>query len=246
MRRKALSLIPLLIFTLLIYLPLGGWKLFSSEVATPSQEPRVYGDSAAVPGFQWVEIINEGGVRTNITLRKYEDCLLRYRGEVSEVLNHESFWSWVTGERLMEYSPPPAHVSNGVLCPEGTVFYLAPENMPQWQAAFEERFAFEDTLKAEINGIRDSTPQGRTQLWDEFFTWVEVLNPEGIANFGYEVTFLDTCGLEEGGEIRAVGNTSQGLLYEYRPDPTRGYIGMGIPCPARTLFLMDGPKTRYF
>jgi hypothetical protein len=36
------------------------------------------------------------------------------------------------------------------------------------------------------------------------------------------------------------------MLYAYRPDPARGFLGIGIPCPADTVFIPAASTRRYF
>ena len=77
---------------LLLFLPLGGWKLITSEIRA-SEEARVYGAVYDVPKSHWARIMNRYGVRTDeFQLRRFEHCLIRYKGAVQQSL---------TGQKLV-------------------------------------------------------------------------------------------------------------------------------------------------
>lgn len=241
------TLITVVIFGLLVYIPFGGWKAIAVSDSYDQPDQRTYGDVHDVPGFEWVTVLNERGVHTADTaIRFYEHCLVRYRGQVQEITNHWSWYSWWSDSVMVEYANPPESVPTGVLCPDHTVFFLGRDELAGYEGRYQERAAYEQQLRAEIAAaLRDRQP-GPAYPVQAPIQWVEVANPDGVRNFGYDIPFLDTCGIEAGGVIQAVHGTADGTLYEYTPDASVGFRGLGVPCPASTVFFLDGSRTSYF
>ena len=239
-RRHGLDFVSYLILFLLFFFPLGGWKLVTSEI-NASEEDRVYGETYDVPELGWAQVVNRYGVNTVDTeIRRFENCIVRYRGQVREIINHWTWWSTINDEALVEYTVPEAGAATGVLCPSGTVFYISHEELDLYPERFQQRQAAEGQIRDEVAAALENSQPGSTYPVEDFFTWIEVLNADGVENFGFSVGFLDICGIEVLGEIQEIGQTQWGTLYEYVPDPERGLVGVGIPCPANTLFLLDG------
>ncbi len=225
---------------LLFFFPLGGWKLITSEIKA-SVEDRVYGETYDVPVLGWAQVVNRYGVSTEDTeIRRFDNCIVRYRGQVREIISHSTWWSSINDEALVEYTVPEGGAATGVLCPSGTVFYLPRGELDLYPERFQQRQDTENQIRDEVATVLENSQPGSTYPVEDFFTWIEVLNPEGVENFGFSVGFLDICGIEALGEIQEIGQTQWGTLYEYVPDPERGLVGVGIPCPANTLFLIDG------
>lgn len=233
-------LVGYVVIFLLLFFPLGGWKLLPREMSA-NEEEWVYGGRYNVPAFRWVRVMNPGGVRTlNITIRPHENCLIRYRGQVAEITNRSTWWSTWRDLVPVAYTTPGNAEVTGVLCPTGTLFYLPREELASFPERFQQRQLFEAKLIDGVTQVLENKQYGQVIELEEFLTFVEVANPEGVANFGYRVPFLDTCIIEENGRIQEIGATHDKSVYEYTPDPDRGFLGVGIPCPAETLFLQDG------
>ena len=231
-----------LIFLLLLF-PIGGWRLVFSEEQF-GEKDRVYGNVYKVPEFMWTKVRNWGGVKTsNVTIRQYENCLIRYQGQVTEIINQSTWWSSISDRVLVEYTTPGNTETTGVLCPSGTIFFLLREVLISFPDKYRERKEFEFQLIEEVSELLQTRQPGTEVEVSDFFTWVEIVNPGGVENFGYKVGFLDACGIEALGRMEEIGNTFQGAVYEYTPDPRRGFLGIGIPCPARTLFLLDSGQS---
>lgn len=238
-RGRRLDVLGYLLVFVLLFIPMGGWKIFTSEISA-SEEERIYGEEYDVPGFRWARIRNRYGVQTaEFQLRRFENCLLRYRGRVTEITNHSTWWSSWKDQVLVEYTPPEGSEATGVLCPEGTLFYISREELQSFPEQFDERQRFEEELVREVSDLRINPFAGEVLQVDAQFTWVEVVNPEGVENFGYRVPFLDICGIEAWGSAQHIGTTSVGDLYLYTPYADHGFLGLGIPCPAATLFLFE-------
>jgi hypothetical protein len=245
--KRGLQLVPWLIVGALLYFPLGGWKVLQGGQEGNAPAPRSYGERHDVPGFHWVVLLNENGLATADTqLEFFEMCLIRYRGRVQEITSHYSWYAWWSDDVLLEYRNPDSLPPVGVQCPDGAVFLLPGPLVRGFDDLYGERVRFEETLAAEVRDVLARTRGGAPFPVDRMFRWVEALNPAGVENFGYRIGFLDACGIEEGGTVRALADTSQGLLYEYQPDPARGFLGIGIPCPADTVFTLDSSPPRYF
>lgn len=242
-RGRRLDVLGYLLVFLLLFFPLGGWKLITSEISAMDDE-RVYGEVYDVPGFRWAMVRNRYGVRTaEIQLRRFENCLMRYRGQVTEVTNQSTWWSSWKDQVLVEYTPPEGVESTGVLCPEGTIFYIHRDELDDFPERFQQRQQFEEQLLQEVSAVLDEKRWGQEFQVEDFFTWVEVVNPAGVRNFGYRISFLDVCGIESLGTAQEIGQTSRGALFEYTPDEGRGFVGVGIPCPANTLFFLEGSES---
>lgn len=245
------TLLPLLIFALLVYVPLGGWRHLHGGQAGDDPAERTYGAAQDVPGFAWAVVLNTGGVRTaDGHIDFFEPCMLRYRGIVREVTSHFSFYTWwneaVENDVLVEYDNPPDSRAVGTLCPDGAVFLLPREEWRTYSARTAERRAYEARLAAEVQDALADPRPGRAHRVAESLRWVEALNPTGLENYGYRIGFLEACGIEAGGTVRPVSETSLGTLYTYDPDPRTGFRGVGIPCPADTAFLLEDTARRTF
>lgn len=241
------SLLPLLIFGVLLYIPLGGWKTLSGSVGLSlgSNEVRTYGAAHDVPGFHWVTVLNSDGVDNGpVHLGFFDSCLIRYRGEVHEITSHFSLWAWWSEDTLLEYVNPEGQPSRGVLCPDGTVFMMEPDTVQDFNARFAERHAYETELRDMVRTAAREQGGQRYGVYENL-QWVEVLNPQGVETFGYEVDFLGTCIMERGGVVEEVGRIDYGTLARYEPDPALGFRGVGIPCPADTLFVLEGDRLAY-
>lgn len=222
----------------MLFFPLGGWKLITSEISA-SEEAYVYGGVFDVPKTHWAQIINRYGVRTEeFQLLRFENCLIRYKGQVQEIISHSTWWSSWKDRVLVEYTVPEGQVSTGVLCPSGTVYYLTRDELGSFPDRFRERQLLEGDIKQEVSDVREKKQFGETYEVSDLFKWIEVVNPEGVKNFGYDVPFLDICGIEEWGLVRTIGWTSFGTLYQYTPQDANELLGIGIPCPAETLFFI--------
>jgi hypothetical protein len=241
-RQRRLDLLGYFVIFLLLFFPLGGWKLITPEIKA-TEEDRVYGQLYDVPGFRWAKVMNRYGVETlDVTIHRFENCLIRYRGQVQEIVNHSTWWSSINNQVLVEYSPPENSATTGVLCPDGTIFYIPREELDAFQEEFRQRQEMEAQIIDEVSDVLDNQQAGLSFQVEDFFTWVEVVNPEGVENYGYQLGFLDSCGIEAWGEVQEIGQTRWGALYEYAPDPARGFIGIGVPCPAQTLFFLEGAQ----
>jgi hypothetical protein len=239
--------LPWLILGALIYVPLGGWKVLHGGQEGDDPALRSYGRQFAVPGFHWVVLLNPSGLASaNTRLDFFEPCMIRYRGRVREIASHYSWYAWWSDDVLLEYSNPPGAPPVGVQCPDGAVFLLPGRLVRDFDARFAERVRYEKTLATEVQEAMTHAREGAAFPVDRVIQWVEVLNPAGVENFGYRVGFLDACGIEQGGTVRALATTSRGMLYAYRPDPARGFLGIGIPCPADTVFIPAASTRRYF
>lgn len=225
-----------LVVFLLLFFPLGGWKFITSEISA-TEEERVYGEIFDVPRSHWARIMNRYGVRTaEFQLRRFENCLVRYKGSVQEIINHSTWWSTWRDQVLVEYTIPEGQTATGVLCPSGTVYYLPSEELAAFQERFHERQSLELEIIQEVSDVREKKQFGDIYELSDLFTWIEVVNLEGVQNFGYRVPFLDICGIEAWGIVQIVGQTSFGSLFEYTPPDDAEFLGIGIPCPANTLF----------
>lgn len=227
-----------MVIFVLLFFPLGGWKFITSEIEA-SEEERVYGEIFDVPQSHWAHIMNRYGVYTDeFQLRRFENCLVRYRGSVQEIINHSTWWSSWRDQVLVEYTIPRGQTATGVLCPSGTVYYLPREELASFPERFRERQSLEQEIIQEVSDVREKKRPGDIYELSDLFTWIEVVNPEGVRNFGYQVPFLDICGIEAWGNVQVVGQTSFGSLFEYTPAEDAGFLGIGIPCPAFTLFFI--------
>lgn len=241
------SLWPLLVAAMLVYIPLGGWKVLYGGSGGDDPAAREYGAAYPVPGFEWVVVLNPNGIATtDAHLGFFDTCLIRYRGTVREITSHYSWYAALSRDTLVEYSSPPGHPAAGALCPDGTVFLLPRDELDGFAARTVERAAYESSLAAEVGAAMTAPPQGRMRQVDDDIRWVEALNPRGVESYGYRIDFLDACGIEAGGTVQALRATSQGTLYAYTPDPARGFRGIGIPCPDHTVFLQNGPSRQYY
>ena len=136
-----------LVVFLVLFLPMGGWKLIPMDawkligsVIVTSEKERVYGAVYHVPKFHWARIRNRNGVRTEDSqLRRFEKCLIRDNGLVQEIVNHSTWWSSWKGQVLVEYTIPEGQTATGVLCPSGTVYYLPEEELASFPDSFRER-----------------------------------------------------------------------------------------------------------
>jgi hypothetical protein len=238
---------PLLLAALLVYIPLGGWKLLYGSSGGDDPATRAYGAAYPVPGFAWVVVLNPEGVSTaDGHLGFFDSCLIGYRGAVREVTSHHSWYAALSRDTLVEYRAPAERDSVGVLCPDGALFLLPRAELDAFPARTAERSAYESRLAAEVRAALAGTPRSEAQPVRETIRWVEALNPQGLESYGYRIGFLDACGLEEGGMVRALSATSQGMLYTYTPHPALGFRGIGIPCPPDTVFLQHGSARNYF
>lgn len=227
-----------MVIFVLLFFPLGGWKLITSEIKA-SEDIWVYGGVYDVPKSHWAKIMNKYGVRTEeFQLRRFEFCLIRYKGSVQRIINHSTWWSSWREQLLVEYTPPDGQTSTGVLCPSGTVYYLPAEELASYPGRFRERQILEGEIKQEVSEVRAKKLDGEAFEVSDLFTWVEVVNPEGVRNFGYRVPFLDICGIEAWGTVQEIGETTFGTLYEYTPRHDNELLGIGIPCPVKTLFFL--------
>jgi hypothetical protein len=241
------SVLPLLLAAVLIYIPLSGWRVLYGSESGDDSAGRTYGAEYQVPGFEWVVILNPDGVQTSdTTLGFFDRCLMRYRGTVREITSHYSWYSDLNSDTLVEYSAPEGSDSAGALCPDGTVALLPRDEVGAFNARFEEREAYEAALAQQVRQALDAPRAGAAYAVEDDLRWVEAVNPQGLESFGYHIAFLDACGIEAGGTVQAIQATSEGTLYEYTPDPGEGFRGVGIPCPANTVFLEHGPQRRYF
>lgn len=228
---------------LLLFLPFGGWKLITNEIRA-AEEERVYGAVYDVPKFHWAQIMNRYGVKTEeFQLRRFENCLIRYKGRVQEIINHSTWWSSWKNQVLVEYTVPEGLAPTGVLCPSGTVYYLPEEELASFPDRFRERQLLEGEIIQEVSDVREKKQAGEVYEVSDLFSWIEVVNPEGVRNFGYRVTFLDVCGIEALGSAQMIGPTSFGDLFEYTPPRDGEFLGIGIPCPAHTLFFIGENHT---
>ncbi len=235
------ALVPLLIAAALIYFPVGGWKLILGGEEGGSPEARTYGATHDVPGFHWVVVLNPDGVDSADThIGFWEQCLIRYRGAVTEVTSHFSWYATLSGDTLVEYANPAGTPATGVLCPDGTVFMLPDELLAGFNARFAERVAREDALAEAVEEALASAYAGESFVLRDSFEWVEVVNPEGVENYGYDIAFLDVCGIEAGGTVREIQRTAYGSLYRYTPSAGAHFRGVGIPCPGETVFFLEG------
>ncbi len=240
-------LLPLFIAGLLLYFPIAGWRHLHGGETGDDPAARTYGASHAVPGFQWVVVLNAQGVDTADThIAFFEQCLLRYRGTVHEVTSHYSWYAWWSDDALVEYENPAGVTAAGILCPDGTVFLLADADLRTFGERFAERQAYETRLAREVDAALAAAEPGRPIPVRASLRWVEALNPTGLRSHGYAIAFLDACGIEAGGTIRAIHETSLGTLYSYAPHPEHRFVGVGIPCPEQTVFLLNGTARRYF
>ena len=238
-RGRRLDVLGYLLVFVLLFFPMGGWKIFTSEISA-SEEERIYGEEFDVPAFRWARIMNRYGVRTaEFQLRRFENCLLRYRGRVTEITNLTTWWSSWKDQVMVEYTPPEGSEATGVLCPEGTIFYISREELQAFPEQFDERQRFEKQLVREVSHVRGNPLPGEVLEVVAQFTWVEVANPEGVENFGYQGPFLDICGIEAWGSAQQIGTISVGDLYVYTPYADHGFLGLGIPCPIATLFMFE-------
>lgn len=223
---------------LLLFIPFGGWKLITSDISA-SEEARVYGAVFDVPKFHWARIMNRYGVHTDeFLLRRFENCLVRYRGRLQQIISHSTWWSDWKDQVLVEYTVPEGLAATGVLCPSGTIYYLPEKELASFPDRFRERQSLEQEITREVSEVREKKQFGDLYGVRDLFTWIEVVNPEGVRNFGYQVPFLDICGIEAWGSARIVGQTSFGALFEYTPPGQAEFLGIGIPCPANTLFFI--------
>ena len=70
------------------------------------------------------------------------------------------------------------------------------------------------------------------------------MNPAGIAAFGYDVEFLDTCAVDAGGAAQVIGQDDRfGTLAYYTADPGLTFEGIGIPCPTGTVFVLETDRS---
>jgi hypothetical protein len=245
--KRLWTLLPLLIAAVLVYVPMGGWKLLYGGQGDDDPASRTYGAQYDVPGFEWVVLLNSQGLSTaDAKLDFFDSCLIRYRGSVREVISHYSWYARLSRDTLVEYRAPAGSVPAGVLCPDGAVFLLPQEALIGFNARVAEREAYEAQLAGEVQAALGAPQRGPAYAVDDTIRWVEAVNPSGLESFGYRIAFLDACGIEEGGTVRAIRQTSQGMLYAYTPEAGLGFRGIGIPCPVDTVFLEHGPQRRYF
>ncbi|MCZ6531819.1 MAG: hypothetical protein O7A08_02505 [SAR324 cluster bacterium] len=243
LRGRRLDLVGYLLIFLLLFFPMGGWKLITSEISAMEYEWE-YGQVYNVPGFRWAQIMNRYGVHSDdFLLRRFENCLMRYKGKIKEITNHSSWWSSWKDQVLVEYDPPTGANSTGVLCPGGTILYVSREELDSFPERYRMRMQFENELIREVSSLLDSRRSGEVFEVEDQFTWVEVVNPAGVENYGYQVAFLDACGIEILGSAQEIGQTSLGMLFEYTPIENHEFLGIGIPCPAHTLFLLEGSQS---
>ena len=239
------ALLPLAVVALLVYLPLGGWKLLYGGEDDPG--PRSYGAESNVPGFGWAVVLNSQGVRTaDARIGFFDLCLLRYRGSVREVTSHFSWYAAISHDTLVEYSAPQGTPARGALCPDGTLFLLPKAELARFNGRFAERERYEQRLAAEVEDAISSPRPGPAYTVAEDIRWVEAANPEGLESFGYQIPFLEACGIEAGGTVQAIRQISEGTLYAYTPEHGQSFRGIGIPCPPNTVFLQDAFRPRYF
>ena len=237
--------IPLLIAFLLVYLPLGGWRLIHGGGTAPEPAQRTYGATHSVPDFAWVVLLNQGGLSTGSgRLAFFDTCLVRYRGQVREVTSHHSLYTLLTRDVLVEYAPPTGAEARGVLCPQGAVFLLPKAELAAYNGRYAARSRQEAQLADEVTSAARQRPMDSPRQVEADLRWVEAANPAGLQSFGYEIGFLDACAIERGGTVQALAGTSAGTLYAYQPDPRVGFRGVGIPCPAQTLFLQRDVDSR--
>jgi hypothetical protein len=162
-----------------------------------------------------------------------EQCLVRYRAELQAIGS-----SMIKGT-LVVVRNPEDRPATGVLCPDGTVFFERDGDLAQWEAAYQKRMAQEDELAAFAEATLNEPAWGvrvTVARWD----WVEVMNPDGIDAFGWDVEFLETCGIDVGGTVRVIGQHPRfGTLAYYTADPGLTARGTGIPCPTGTVFVLE-------
>jgi hypothetical protein len=243
--KRLRGLLPLLVVALLVYLPLGGWKLLYG--GEDDSATRSYGAEYNVPGFEWTVVLNPHGVPTEDTrIGFFDQCLLRYRGSVREVTSHYSLYTALSRDTLVEYRAPVGSPARGTLCPDGAVFLLPKAELAQFNGRFAERERYEQQLAAEVEDAISAPRPGPAYTVEETIHWVEAANPEGLESFGYHIPFLDACGIEAGGTVQAIQQISEGTLYAYTPEPGQSFRGIGIPCPPNTVFLRDALRPRYF
>ncbi len=235
-RMRRLDVFGYMVIFVLLFFPMGGWKFITSEISA-SEEEWVYGAIYDVPQSHWAHIRNRYGVRTDeFLLRRFENCLVRYRGSVQVIINHSTWWSAWKDQVLVEYTIPQGQTATGVLCPSGTVYYIPSEELASFRERFQERQSLEQEIIQEVSDVREKKRPGDIYELSDLLTWIEVVNPEGVQNYGYQVPFLDICGIEAWGNVQIVGQTSFGSLFEYTPSEDAEFLGIGIPCPAYTLF----------
>jgi len=241
------TLIPWLLAVVLVYIPLAGWKVLHGAQDGDDAARRTYGAAHNVPGFAWVVLLNPGGLPTaDARLHVFDSCLIRYRGQVQEITSHFSWYTRLSRDTLVEYRAPAGSTSAGVLCPDGAVFLLPQDELNGYDARFAERVAYETQLADEVQAALGAPRRGPVHTVAETLRWVEAVNPRGLESYGYRIAFLDACGIEAGGMVQAIRQTSQGMLYAYTPEARHTFRGIGIPCPANTVFLEQGPRHRYF
>ena len=241
------TFVPLLLAAALLYIPLGGWKLLYGGQGGDDPATRTYGEAHSVPGFEWVVLLNPQGLSTaDATLDFFDSCLIRYRGNVREITSHYSWYATLSHDTLVEYTAPAGSISAGVLCPDGAVFLLPQRELNGFNARFAQRETYEAQLADEVQSAINAPRNGPAYTVNATIRWVEAVNPSGLESFGYRIAFLDACGIESGGTVQAIRSTSEGMLYAYTPEVGQTFRGIGIPCPANTVFLELGPKRRYF
>ncbi|HKI97732.1 MAG TPA: hypothetical protein VKB51_04585 [bacterium] len=239
--------VPLLLAAVLVYVPMSGWKVLYGTEEGDNPAARTYGAEYRVPGFEWAVVLNPDGIRTSdVKLGFYDRCLMRYRGSVREITSHYSWYASLSRDTLVEYTAPPEAPAAGTLCPDGAVFLLPKAELDGFDGRFAEREAYEGQLAAEVQAALSAPRRGAAQVVEDSVHWVEAVNPDGLESFGYRIAFLDVCGIEAGGTVQAIQETAEGTLLAYIPATDASFRGIGIPCPANTVFFEHGPQRHYY
>jgi hypothetical protein len=191
-----------------------------------------------VPGWRWVRVMNPDGVDTPQQHIGFgELCIVRYRSEVQMI-----GYSVLKGD-LVTVRNPENRAPIGVLCPDDTVFFSTDSDLAQWESDYQQRLSQEAALANFAQASLDAPDWGsplRVERWD----WVEVMNPGGITAFGYDVDFLETCGIDVGSTMQPIGQHPDfGTLALYTAHDDLTFDGTGIPCPTGTVFVMETDHT---
>jgi hypothetical protein len=234
---KLLTFLPIIALLAAIFGASGEAYFALTDIRRMIESPQP-GPAYHAPSWRWVRVMNPDGVDTPEQHMGFrEQCLARYRSELQAI-----GYSLIKGT-LVTLRNPEDRPAAGVLCPDGTVFFASDTDLTRWEAAYRQRAAQEEDLakfaEAALNeplwGARSTVAR-----WD----WVEVMNPDGIDAFGYDVEFLETCGIEAGGMVRIIGQHPDfGTLAYYTADPGLTPQGIGIPCPTGTLFVLESDRT---
>jgi len=234
---KLLAFLPVVALLAAIFGASGEAYFALTEIRQMMAAPEP-GPAYHVPVWRWVRVMNPDGVDTPDQHMGFrEQCLARYRSELQAI-----GYSLIKGT-LVALRNPEGRPAAGILCPDGTVFFANDADLSQWEAAYQQRAAQEDELAAFAESTMNAPawgPRSTVARWD----WVEVMNPDGIDAFGFDVEFLETCGIDAGGMIRVIGQHPRfGTLAYYTADPGLGYEGSGIPCPTGTVFVLESDRS---